>query len=474
MRPVFPAAVLAALFFVPAAGAWTWPAAGPVVQPFSFDPAHPYAAGQHRGVDIAGDSGTTVVAPEGGSVSFAGTVPSSGKSVTILTADGYAVTLTHLGSVVLIKGAAVAEGDAVGTIGPSGDPEVETPYVHLGVRVATDQEGYLDPAGFLPDRVATTPPSGAVPSPAPPPTTPTTGDAPTAPAAPVAAAVPAAPAGAPVAPADPVSTTGPAEAPVVAPAAMPPPSPRAAAFEPAQARPPVPRSARTAARGGAPAQQPAPQPGPSRALPVAPAVGTAVQQTTHSRPLSHPARSRHQAAVATGARHATSLRTGLAPLRPGRAAHSSALRGGRVPVAADPRRPMTTGLSRPREPVVPVSSGDRRRPDTGMPGLVVVAGLGVFAVLGAALLGLRRRGRARPVRMIAANVEPAEEDLGGACVAVCSGAPAPWPRGGVRRSVRRLRPLPPPQGERRPHGQRNGRARYAGDGDRRSRGEVLR
>ena len=97
MRRVFPAAVLAALFFVPGAGAWAWPAAGDVVQPFSFDPAHPYAAGQHRGVDIAGDAGSTVVAPEGGSVSFAGTVPTSGKSVTILTGDGYAVTLTHLG-----------------------------------------------------------------------------------------------------------------------------------------------------------------------------------------------------------------------------------------------------------------------------------------------------------------------------------------------------------------------------------------
>ena len=209
MRRVFPAAVLAALFFVPGAGAWAWPAAGDVVQPFSFDPAHPYAAGQHRGIDIAGDAGSTVVAPEGGSVSFAGTVPTSGKSVTILTGDGYAVTLTHLGSVLVTKGAAVAEGDAVGTIGPSGDPEVATPYVHLGIRIASDEEGYLDPAGFLPARAATAPPSDAVPSPvpAPPPTPPTTGDVPTAPAAPVAAAAPTAVAAARAASPRSVSTT---------------------------------------------------------------------------------------------------------------------------------------------------------------------------------------------------------------------------------------------------------------------------
>ena len=34
---------------VSAAGAWTWPVDGPVLRPFSFDRAHPYAAGQHRG-----------------------------------------------------------------------------------------------------------------------------------------------------------------------------------------------------------------------------------------------------------------------------------------------------------------------------------------------------------------------------------------------------------------------------------------
>ena len=38
------AAFVAALVCAPVAGAWTWPADGPVLQPFVFDPAHPYAA----------------------------------------------------------------------------------------------------------------------------------------------------------------------------------------------------------------------------------------------------------------------------------------------------------------------------------------------------------------------------------------------------------------------------------------------
>jgi len=153
MRRQLLAAVLVALLFAPAGEAWTWPAAGAVLQPFLFDPAHPYAAGQHRGLDVGGEPGATVAAPATGTVTFAGTVPSSGKSVTITTADGYAVTLTHLGSISVARGAPVAEGDRVGTIGPTGDPEVLQPYVHVGVRIAPQPQGYLDPLTFLPARV---------------------------------------------------------------------------------------------------------------------------------------------------------------------------------------------------------------------------------------------------------------------------------------------------------------------------------
>jgi hypothetical protein len=90
------------------------------------------------------------VAPADGTVSFAGTVPTSGESVTIETADGYSVTLTHLGSIVVAKGAPVAEGDEVGTIGPSGTPEMDGPYVHLGIRITADPNGYIDPVSLLP------------------------------------------------------------------------------------------------------------------------------------------------------------------------------------------------------------------------------------------------------------------------------------------------------------------------------------
>src|SRR3954463_10028644 len=126
------ALVLSALVVVPSASGWGWPAAGQVVQRFEFDRAHPYAAGQHRGIDIAAPPGTVVTAPVGGTVTFAGSVPSSGRSVSILSGE-HSVTLTLLGSIAVGKGATIAEGDAVGTVGAEG-------IVHLGVRVASDDQ----------------------------------------------------------------------------------------------------------------------------------------------------------------------------------------------------------------------------------------------------------------------------------------------------------------------------------------------
>ena len=115
------AIALAALVAAPPAGAWTWPVDGPVLQLFSLGP-NPYLGGQHRGIDIGAAAGEPVRAPAGGTVSFAGSVPSGGKTLTVQTAEGYSVTLVHLGSIEAVRGAHVVEGSAVGSAGPSGEP----------------------------------------------------------------------------------------------------------------------------------------------------------------------------------------------------------------------------------------------------------------------------------------------------------------------------------------------------------------
>src|SRR5439155_2333859 len=153
--------LIAMLATAPAAQAWSWPADGPVLAPFSFDPANPYAAGQHRGVDVGGAATEPVRAPASGTVSFAGIVPGSGKSITIETADGWSVTLTHLGQLGVKKDAIVGEGDPVGALADGSG--AEPPYVQLGVRRTSDPQGYIDPLGLLPAQPS--PPTLAVPQP---------------------------------------------------------------------------------------------------------------------------------------------------------------------------------------------------------------------------------------------------------------------------------------------------------------------
>ena len=162
-------ALLALQVGVQPALAWTWPVDGPVLRQFDLGD-DPYAGGQHRGIDIGAVAGGPVLSPASGAVTFAGTVPAGGRTLTIETPDGYAVTLLHLGTLAVGQGAGVAEGAAVATVGPSGELEHSEPYVHLGIRLAADPNGYRDPLLFLPPRSAggpqPVPEPGSVPVPA--------------------------------------------------------------------------------------------------------------------------------------------------------------------------------------------------------------------------------------------------------------------------------------------------------------------
>jgi hypothetical protein len=67
----------------------TWPVDGPVLRVLLLRPCAPVHGGQHRGVDLGAPSGTDVLAPAEGVVTFAGTVPTGGKTVSIETPFGY-------------------------------------------------------------------------------------------------------------------------------------------------------------------------------------------------------------------------------------------------------------------------------------------------------------------------------------------------------------------------------------------------
>jgi hypothetical protein len=132
-----------------AAEAWTWPVRGPVIARFAYARASPFAAGQRRGIDIAAPRGTPVVAACGGRVRFAGTVGTSGRTVST-ACGGYVVSYLHLDGIATRRGARVHAGDPIGAVGTTGRRHEARPHVSFGVRRASDRWGYVDPLRVLP------------------------------------------------------------------------------------------------------------------------------------------------------------------------------------------------------------------------------------------------------------------------------------------------------------------------------------
>src|SRR4051794_38057181 len=202
MRPITLICALAAILqFHPsnalASTGWTWPIRGPVLTPYR-NGGDPYAAGQHRGIDIGAPVGSRVVAAVGGTVTFAGVVGSSGLTVSERTGDGrFQLSYLHLSTIAVHRGDVLTARSRVGAVGVSGRRSVAAPHLHFGVREAGTRDAYRDPLDFL------APPAGdRAPRPLP---------------APVPVAHPAAPAPARARP----RRTHPARAPHTAPAPLP-------------------------------------------------------------------------------------------------------------------------------------------------------------------------------------------------------------------------------------------------------------
>jgi murein DD-endopeptidase MepM/ murein hydrolase activator NlpD len=121
---------------------WRWPVPPPirVVSPFRA-PASPYASG-HRGIDIAVERGATIVAPESGTVSFAGAV--AGRGVVAVDHGGGIVSAIEPVDALVAEGRAVAAGDPIGVVSSGG--HCDSGCVHFGVRI--DGE-YVSPFLFL-------------------------------------------------------------------------------------------------------------------------------------------------------------------------------------------------------------------------------------------------------------------------------------------------------------------------------------
>ena len=130
------------------AAAWRWPVRGEVITPFAVG-GSPFAAGQHRGIDIAARAGEAVRAPCGGPVRFAGRLPGRGRGVTI-ACGALVATVLELGRVTAAKGDRVPSGAVIG--------EAAASHVQLGARRDGARHGYVDPLRLLGEDPAAPPP----------------------------------------------------------------------------------------------------------------------------------------------------------------------------------------------------------------------------------------------------------------------------------------------------------------------------
>lgn len=129
----------------PARSPWVRPVPGPVTRTFGYG-RDPFAAGQHRGVDLGAPPGATVRAPCGGRVIAAGRIGVAGRVVTVACGPWHASVLP-LAGIDVQRGESVHAGARVGTAGESR----RHPGVHLGIRRAADRFGYVDPMRLLGD-----------------------------------------------------------------------------------------------------------------------------------------------------------------------------------------------------------------------------------------------------------------------------------------------------------------------------------
>jgi murein DD-endopeptidase MepM/ murein hydrolase activator NlpD len=141
MNPTLLIAVLVMSLIPPVpAATWDWPTQGPerVLREFHA-PLTPWGSG-HRGLDLAA-TGTAVLAPVAGVVSFSGPVADRGV-LTLTTATGDLVSFEPVTSLVDV-GAVVHKGQHIALLHPG---HCATLCLHIGLRTGVEpSERYRSP-----------------------------------------------------------------------------------------------------------------------------------------------------------------------------------------------------------------------------------------------------------------------------------------------------------------------------------------
>ncbi|MHB8842251.1 MAG: M23 family metallopeptidase [Candidatus Aquicultor sp.] len=127
-----------------AADKFTWPIGGEVIKPFDLD--------EHRGIDIAGATGDSIIAAQEGVVYWIGKTPRGEPCISIDHPGG--ITTTYLPVTASVsKGQIVKAGDTIGKLSSEIDKSSSVQHLHLGLFETTtrDNKKYLDPCNYLSD-----------------------------------------------------------------------------------------------------------------------------------------------------------------------------------------------------------------------------------------------------------------------------------------------------------------------------------
>jgi murein DD-endopeptidase MepM/ murein hydrolase activator NlpD len=106
-----------------------WPVYGPISS--SFGAPRASETGFHAGVDIAASRGTSVRAPAGGTVAYAGWRSGYGRTIVIDHGHQISTLYGHLAKRDVVRGQTVEEGAEIGLIGATG--HASGPHLHYEV-----------------------------------------------------------------------------------------------------------------------------------------------------------------------------------------------------------------------------------------------------------------------------------------------------------------------------------------------------
>ena len=122
-------------------GSFLWPVRGRIISGYG-----PKSDGMHNdGINIAASKGTPVAAAAAGTVAYVGNeLRGFGNLVLIKHSNGYITAYAHLDKVSVTRGASVARGATIGTVGQTGS--VTSPQLHFELRRGS---AAIDPADHM-------------------------------------------------------------------------------------------------------------------------------------------------------------------------------------------------------------------------------------------------------------------------------------------------------------------------------------